>query len=87
MMTCKELCELLMAYCDGELPSEHCQLICQHISLCPPCHHLMESYQVTVRICRELPAAPIPEHVLEKVRAALKELGEGRYGQGPCAEP
>jgi anti-sigma factor RsiW len=81
MMTCKELAELLMAFCDGELSKESCDLICQHIRLCRPCHHFMESYQITVRICRELPAAPLPEHLLAKVRAALKEMGER-----PCGE-
>lgn len=76
MMTCKELAELLMAYCDGELPKEHCDLICQHIRLCSPCLHYMESYQITVRICRDLPLTPPPAHLLDKLREALKEAGE-----------
>jgi hypothetical protein len=79
-MTCKELAELLMDYCAGEVSAECCELICQHIRLCPPCHHFMESYQLTVRICRELPPAPVPEHIVERVRAALKEMGEWPCG-------
>jgi anti-sigma factor RsiW len=80
MMTCKELAELLMAYCDGELPAECCELICQHIRLCSPCHHFLESYQITMRICRDLPGADMPEHLVEKVRAAMKETGTGPCG-------
>jgi anti-sigma factor RsiW len=79
MMTCKEVAELLMDYCAGELSAECCELICQHLHQCAHCHHFTESYRITVRICRDLPAAPMPEHLLAKVRAALKELGEG-----PC---
>jgi anti-sigma factor RsiW len=76
MMTCKELAELLMAFCDGELPKEHCERICQHISECPPCLYLMESYKLTVRICRELPATSPPAHLLDKLRAAAQEGGD-----------
>jgi anti-sigma factor RsiW len=79
-MTCKELAELLMAYCDGELPPEHRELICQHIRVCGPCHSFLESYQITVRLCRDLPAAPMPERLVAKLSAALKE-----HGAGPCA--
>jgi anti-sigma factor RsiW len=77
MMTCKELTELMMAYCDGELPKESCELICQHIRACVSCHHFLESYQITMRLCRELPMAAIPEQLLAKLRAALKDEHKG----------
>jgi hypothetical protein len=78
MMTCKELAELLMAYCDGDLPKESCDLICQHIRVCVSCHHFLESYQITTRICRDLPMTALPEHVAQRLRAALEEE------KGPC---
>jgi hypothetical protein len=81
MMTCKELAELLMAYCDGELPKEYCDLICQHIRLCRPCGHYMETYRLTIQICRDLPQKPPPQHLLDKLREAVK-----RRGDRPCGE-
>ena len=75
MMTCKELAELLMAYFDGELSQEHCDTICQHIRRCPPCLHFVETYQITVRICRDLPQTPPPAHLLDKLRAAAQQRG------------
>jgi hypothetical protein len=80
MMTCKELAELLMAYCDGDLPKEYCDLICQHVRLCSPCLNYMESYRITVKLTRSLPTAAMPQHFVDKLRAALEEKGEGRCG-------
>jgi hypothetical protein len=74
MMTCKELAELLMDYCDGALPKEYCDLICQHMRGCATCQAYCETYQITVKICRDLPCPPLPDHVAEKLRAALKDI-------------
>jgi hypothetical protein len=78
MMTCKEIAELLMEYCDGDLPKERCELICEHIRLCGPCNNLHESYRLTICLSRKLPMADIPQHVLDKVRVALKECEKQR---------
>jgi anti-sigma factor RsiW len=80
-MTCKELAELMMAYCDGELSADCCEIICEHIRMCGPCLNYMESYRITVKLCRDLPAAAVPQHLLDRVRAALKEDGRGSCGQ------
>ena len=71
MMTCKEIAELLMDYCDGALPKEHCDVICQHIRLCGPCNNYFESYKVTVAVCRKLPMTAMPQHLIDKLRDAL----------------
>jgi hypothetical protein len=78
-MTCKEICELLMDYCDGELPQEHCDCICEHVRVCITCQHYLETYKITVRLCRDLPMAELPEHLMERLRAAVKDMGKG-----PC---
>lgn len=77
MITCKEIAELLMAYCDGDLPKEYCDLICQHIRLCGPCNNYVESYQITVRLTRTLPMTAVPEHLMDRLRQALKDEQEG----------
>lgn len=73
MMNCKKLAELLLEFCDGELGKEYCDLICQHIRLCGPCHSYMDSYKVTIRMTRQLPPVAIPQHLIDKVRAALEK--------------
>jgi anti-sigma factor RsiW len=81
MMTCKEIAELLLDYLDGELPKEYRDMICQHIRLCGPCLHYVESYQVTVQVSRRLPPIAMPQHLLDRLQAALKEI-EGQQGKG-----
>ncbi|MCI0378178.1 MAG: zf-HC2 domain-containing protein [Gemmataceae bacterium] len=76
MMTCKEIAELLLDYLDGNLPKEYCDIICQHINLCGPCLHYVESYQLTMKICRELPRAPMPHALVERLQVAWKEIQE-----------
>lgn len=77
MMTCKEIAELLLEFCEGELPKEYCDLICHHVRLCGPCNNFLESYQITVRLSRQLPRVAVPQHLLDKVRAAMKEGDKG----------
>ena len=73
MITCKDIAELLMEYLDGNLAKEYGDVICQHIRLCGHCNHLVESYQITVRMTRELPMVAIPPELAERLRAAMKE--------------
>jgi predicted anti-sigma-YlaC factor YlaD len=73
MMTCKEIAELLMAYCDGELAKEYADLICHHIRLCGPCKNFLDSYQVTIRLSRQLPMTEIPQHLVEKIKAMMEK--------------
>jgi hypothetical protein len=75
MITCKEIAEQLLEYCGGELPKEYCELICNHLLLCGHCQNYFDSYQITIRLTRRLPMAAMPQHLLDKVRAALKEEG------------
>jgi hypothetical protein len=74
MMTCREIVELMLEYLEGELPREYCDLICQHIRLCGPCNHFLESYQVTIRMGRQLPMAAVPQQLIDRLQAALKEM-------------
>ncbi len=75
MITCKEIAELLMAYCEGELPKEYCDLICQHIRLCGPCDNYVTSYQLTIRLTRALPMAAVPQGLLDKVLRRHERAG------------
>jgi hypothetical protein len=81
MMTCKELTELLADFINGELPKEHSDLISHHMSQCAPCMHFLESYKVTVKICRHLPPLDMPPELVERLRAALKEIEARQIGR------
>ncbi|MBI3409796.1 MAG: zf-HC2 domain-containing protein [Planctomycetes bacterium] len=80
MMTCKELAELLQDFLDGELPKEYSDLICHHLRECGPCINFLESYKVTVTMCRKLPPLEMPVEMKERLQAAVREFEEKMSG-------
>jgi len=74
MITCRELTEFLIDFVSDELPLEHRAHIEQHLKRCPPCVAYLESYQLTIKMTRQLPAAPLPEELAKRLRAALEEI-------------
>jgi len=80
-MTCRELAETLLEYVAGELPPEQADRIRQHLCRCPPCVSYVETYQLTMRLSRQLPPAPVPPQLLERVRTALNR-GQWAAGSG-----
>jgi anti-sigma factor RsiW len=74
MITCRELCEVLIDFVAGDLPAEQRQLIEQHLCQCQPCVAYFESYQITIKLTRQLPCAPLPPQLVERLRAALQEI-------------
>jgi anti-sigma factor RsiW len=70
-MTCRQLVEILLDYVAGDLPPEQSDLIRQHLCRCPPCVTYLETYQLTIKLSRQLPPAPVPHELLERVRAAV----------------
>lgn len=75
-MTCRELCEMLLDFCNGELDNEICDCIREHLKLCPPCVAYVETYEITIRLSRSLPQAPLPSRLVQRLEEALKETGE-----------
>ena len=75
-MTCRKLAEVLLEYVAGELPPEQCDHIRRHLCECPPCVAYLETYELTIKLTRQLPPAPVPPQLLERVRAALEEGGQ-----------
>ena len=61
MITCRELVELLIDFVSDELPEGHRARVEQHLAHCPPCVAYLESYQLTIKMTRRLPATPLPE--------------------------
>ena len=73
-MTCRELVELLIDFVSDELPAEHRQRVEQHLRRCPPCVAYLDSYQVTIRLTKQLPCEPLPPELEARLRAALQDL-------------
>jgi anti-sigma factor RsiW len=74
MMTCRELTELLIDFVSGELAPEHMEQIREHLAWCPPCVTFVETYQLTIRLTRQLPPVPVPPGLECRLRAALAEM-------------
>jgi len=79
-MNCREFADFLIDYLDGNLPAEEATAFEQHLRLCPPCIHYLESYkscvQVTKRcICddEEVPAH-VPEELINAILATRKRI-------------
>jgi anti-sigma factor RsiW len=78
MITCRQLVELLVDFVSGELPEEHRQVLDKHLKLCPPCVNYLETYHLTIQLTRQLPDAPLPPALHDRLLACLKEIQEGR---------
>jgi anti-sigma factor RsiW len=86
MITCRQLVELLLDYVSGELPDNHKALVDKHLGCCPPCVRYLETYTLTIKLTRQLPAAPIPPGLRDRLIACLKEIrGETEGEKGGCA--
>ena len=74
MINCRQLVELLIDYVSGELPPEHHALVQKHLDKCPPCVTYVHTYQLTIRLTRQLPPAPMPDGLCQRLRASLEEM-------------
>lgn len=73
MKTCKDLCDCLSDYLDGEMSEDQCKLIEEHLDRCPPCQLMYQSLLTTVEICGKALPAEIPDEAREKLRRFLRE--------------
>jgi anti-sigma factor RsiW len=82
MRTCKFFCEQLSDYLDGELADTECELIEDHLEVCPPCNMMYQSLKTTVEICN----LGIPEEIPEDIRVRLKRFLREHCGGDACEE-
>jgi anti-sigma factor RsiW len=76
-VTCRDVIEFLMDYCDGELPDGERALFEAHLANCPDCVAYLKSYEETVRLEREAfePPGEMPEGLVRAILAARKRGG------------
>lgn len=79
MLTCKEIADFLLDYQTRELPPEQIAEFERHLRGCPPCVAYLETYEHTVRLCRETrdltPEASMPRELIEAILAARPRSG------------
>jgi anti-sigma factor RsiW len=74
-VTCRDVIEFLMDYCDGTLDPHERGLFDAHLSLCPDCVAYLKNYEQTLHLEQrafDAPAAPIPPKLVQAIRAARK---------------
>ena len=73
-MNCQEFAQFLMEYLDGDLPPEQVAAFEEHLKLCPPCIHYLDSYKQCVELgkkCVKCEDDAIPEGVPEDLVKAI----------------
>jgi anti-sigma factor RsiW len=68
---CRQLCDLLFDYVNGDLTEDRRQLLEEHLRVCPPCVVEVETYRVTVMLSRKLPCRGMSPECEQRLRAAL----------------
>jgi anti-sigma factor RsiW len=71
-MNCQELLDLLLDYVGGELIVETHRTVEAHLTGCPNCLTIVETYRHTIRFASALPkCGKLPEGVEERLRKFL----------------
>lgn len=73
MTQCKEFCEQLSDYLDGEIGKYECILIEEHLKECPPCAALYESLAKTLKLCSQGVSDDVPLDVQTRLKSFLRE--------------
>ena len=78
-LTCRDICDFVMAWLDGELPERERAIFAAHLALCRQCVNYLEGYKTTIKLAREAhetnPCAslpPVPEDLVKAILAARK---------------
>jgi anti-sigma factor RsiW len=73
MMTCRDLTDLLLEIAAGELLPEQRDHVEEHLRVCPSCVAYVESYRLTIHLAQQLPRAPVPPQLMQRLRVLLAE--------------
>lgn len=71
-MFCKEMLGSLSGYLDGELETQLCAEIEQHMAGCGNCRVVVDTLRKTVMLYRQYGHEPVPPEAKERLYAVLK---------------
>ena len=83
MTRCKEFCDQLSDYLDGDIGKYECLLIEEHLKECPPCAAIYESLAKTLKLCRQGVTDEVPQDVQSRLKSFLREHCKDLH----CNEP
>ncbi len=72
MISCAGLTEQLFDFISGDLPAETRHEIEIHFRQCPPCLAFYRSYSLIMKLCRLLPAQPLPPDLAQRLLTQLR---------------
>jgi predicted anti-sigma-YlaC factor YlaD len=79
-LTCREICDFVMAWLDGELPERERAIFEAHLKLCRQCVNYLDTYKAAVKLARAAHEAnpcaalpPVPEDLVKAILAARKK--------------
>lgn len=81
-MNCRELCEFIGEYLDGEMPEEVRATFEQHIARCPPCECYLRQYRATIAAGRcactgdQDVSGAVPEELIRAILASRARKDE-----------
>jgi hypothetical protein len=84
---CKRVAENLLQFRDGSLPAEDVQFVRDHLHRCPPCVGIFNSYEEVIEVLQRLKPDPMPEGLLERMRAKVADGADISDEGKDCAEP
>ena len=73
MNICESVAAKLLLFRDGDLSEEETQYLREHLQYCPPCLDLLNGYDEVVEVLHRLRPVNMPEDLLERMKARLKE--------------
>jgi anti-sigma factor RsiW len=68
---CRQLCDLLFDYVNGELTPERAEVLEAHLKVCPPCVVHLETYRITITLSRKLPCRSLSPECEKRLREKL----------------
>jgi RNA polymerase sigma-70 factor (ECF subfamily) len=74
--TCPDVVTLFSRHLEGEISSDLCAEMEQHLAGCPRCRSSCDSLRRTLVLCKSSPAPEVPEPVQRSVREALRKVLE-----------
>jgi predicted anti-sigma-YlaC factor YlaD len=76
MITCRQFAELLLDFVAGDLDTDICGLIHEHLADCPCCLTYFETYRITIEMTRHLTCTQLPPEFAERLWDTLKKCAE-----------
>jgi anti-sigma factor RsiW len=74
---CRELCERLSDYIDGEMAAPERHAFEAHLSECLGCHGCLQELRRTISLCRHTAGQPVPARVSARLGALVRSLSKG----------